>query len=213
MCFSKNLSLLSFIFGIASSLLLIFFGNKESSDTNKAIGYFFIFVSFMQFIEYLIWSDIDCKKGLNMIGSVFGPIFNHLQPICILILCTIFLKSSYIIPNKILIFINAIYLLYVVYEYYIYIIKDRCIKKNKYGHLDWIWKYNFNYIFYYVISFINIINFYKNINLIISVIVSYFLLVISIFEFHENIGELWCLMVTGIPLVNLFVQRVLGINN
>jgi hypothetical protein len=170
-------------------------------------------VSFMQFIEYLIWSDIDCKKGLNMIGSVFGPIFNHLQPICILILCTIFLKSSYIIPNKILIFINAIYLLYVVYEYYIYIIKDRCIKKNKYGHLDWIWKYNFNYIFYYVISFINIINFYKNINLIISVIVSYFLLVISIFEFHENIGELWCLMVTGIPLVNLFVQRVLGINN
>ena len=123
------------------------------------------------------------------------------------------MKSSDIIPNKILILTNTIYLLYVVYEYYAYIIKDRCIKKNKYGHLDWIWKYNFNYIFYYAISFINIINFCQNINLMIAVIVSCILLVISMFRFQENIGEFWCLMVTGVPLVNLFVQRVLGINN
>ena len=47
----------------------------------------------------------------------------------------------------------------------------------------------------------------------IAVIVSCILLVISMFRFQENIGEFWCLMVTGVPLVNLFVQRVLGINN
>ncbi len=46
MCYSKNLSLTSFLFGIISSILLIKYGNIESKNTNLAIGSFFIFVSF-----------------------------------------------------------------------------------------------------------------------------------------------------------------------
>ena len=42
---------------------------------------------------------------------------------------------------------------------------------------------------------------------------SYLLLFISILEFKQNIGELWCLMVTGVPFVNLFIQKVFNINN
>ena len=215
MCYSKKLSLLSFIFGIFSSLMLIQFGNKESYKTNVAIGLFFMFVSIMQLIEYFIWSDIKCKNGLNKLGSYLGPLFNHLQPVVLLIIASIYLKSFNIIPTNIIIFLNVLYIIYILYQYYVYIrdLKNICIGVNNENHLDWKWKYNFKYLFYFSISLINITNFYKNKNLIIAILVSYFLLFISYFNFHKNVGELWCLMVTGVPLVNLFVQKVFHINN
>jgi len=61
MCYSKQLSIKSFLFGIFCGLSLIIFGNKESSETNKVIGLFFIFTSFMQLIDYILWKDINCK--------------------------------------------------------------------------------------------------------------------------------------------------------
>ncbi len=78
MCFSKDLSLSSFIFGITDSFSLIYLGNEKSSNTNKMIGYYILFITFMQLIEYLIWLDIDCKSGLNNFASIIRPIFNHL---------------------------------------------------------------------------------------------------------------------------------------
>ena len=100
MCYSKDLSLTSFIFGITSSISLIYLGNDKSSNTNKMIGYYFLFVTFMQLIEYLIWTDINCTSGLNNFSSIVGPLFNHLQPVVLLILATIFLDSANIIPPE-----------------------------------------------------------------------------------------------------------------
>jgi len=215
MCYSKNLSLLSFLFGIFSSILLIKFGNKESLNTNYAIGFFFIFVSVMQLIEYFIWSDINCKSGLNKFGAYLGPLFNHFQPVILLLLASIYLKNSNIIPLNYIIFINILYVIYVLYKYYIYIFdtKNLCIGLNNEKHINWKWKTNFTYVFYFIISLINIINYYKNYNLILAIIASYILLFISINKFNNNIGEFWCLMVTGVPLLNLFIQKVLNINN
>ena len=215
MCYSKDLSLLSLTFGITSSLTLIFFGNKQSSSTNKAIGYFYLFVSLMQLVEYFIWSDIDCTNGLNKFGSFIGPILNHLQPVILLVLANIFIESSNIMGSDIIIPANILYLLYTIYKYYQYIqdSSNLCVKTNSCGHLNWTWKKDYNYIFYFAISFLNIINFYTNTNLIISFMLSYLLLIISILKFNENIGEFWCLMVTGIPFVNLFMEKILNINN
>ena len=72
MCYSRDLSLSSLLFGIFSSFTLIYLGNKESSSTNKAIGYYFLFVSFMQLVEYFIWIDIDCDNGFNKAGALLG---------------------------------------------------------------------------------------------------------------------------------------------
>ena len=47
----------------------------------------------------------------------------------------------------------------------------------------------------------------------ISFGISYLLLIVSIFNFNQNVGEFWCLMVTGVPLINLFMENVLNINN
>jgi hypothetical protein len=215
MCYSKNLSLISFIFGIISSILLIKYGNLESKNTNLAIASFFIFVSIMQFIEYLMWSDIKCENGLNKFGSLFGPILNHLQPIMLIIISIIYLKSINIISNNLLILSNLTYLIYAIYKYINFVNEPNnlCTEINSEGHLSWKWIKNFNYNYYHLLIFINLINYYNNKNLIGSKIISYIMFLISYYKFNKNIGEFWCLMVTGIPLFNLGLQKILNINN
>lgn len=215
MCYSKDLSITSLSFGIIASLSLIYFGNSQSSSTNKAIGYFFLFVTLMQLVEYFLWIDIDCVNGLNKIGSLIGPILNHLQPLVLLVLATFYLQPANLISPNIVIPTNILYLIYVGYQYYKYISSQSnlCVKTNNFGHLDWTWKKDFNYTFYFAISFINVANYYTNTNLMVSFGLSYLLLIASIFNFNENIGEFWCLMVTGIPFINLFMENILNINN
>lgn len=215
MCYSKNLSLLSFLFGLSCSYILMEFGNIESYNTNKTIGYFFIFVSFMQFIEFLLWSDINCNNNLNKLASSIGPLFNHFQPVMLYGLSNMYLKSNNLIDNNILLGANGLYTLYVLTKFKNYIQDDKnlCTGLNDVGHLDWNWKQDFNYTFYHLMMAINLINYANNINLVISIIASYILLGISINKFNQNIGEFWCLMVTSIPLLNIFIQKGLNINN
>ena len=215
MCYSKDLSLLSFIFGITSGILLIKFGNIENYNTNKAIASFFIFVSLMQFIEYLMWSDLKCDNGLNKISSYFGPILNHLQPIMLLVVCFTYLRSNHIISDKLLIFTNLTFFIYTAYKYinYIKAPENLCTKTNEEGHLSWNWINDFNYNFYHILVFINLINYSSNKNLVTSMVISYIMFIISYYKFNKNIGEFWCLMVTGVPLVNLGMQKIFHINN
>lgn len=215
MCYSKETSMMSFIFGLTTSFLLIKYGNMASDSTNKTIGYFFMFVSFMQLVEYFIWSDLDCVSGSNKFASIVGPLLNHLQPIVLFLLANIYLQSTHIIASNIIITTNIFYLFYVGYKYYNYVKQQSnlCIKENYKEHLDWTWKKDFNYNIYHFILFINIINYSNNINLIMTIIVSYIILYFSSYNFKDNIGEFWCLIVTGIPLFNLFMQRILDINN
>ncbi len=215
MCYSKNTSLISFLFGLSTSFVLIELGNSQSNSTNMAIGYFFMFVSIMQFIEYLIWSDPNCVKGWNKLGAILGPIFNHLQPVVLFIFASIYLQSSNVLPNDFVVISNILYLCYVGYKYYQFIdnSSNLCVGTNNQGHIDWTWKKDFDYNFYHLIMLINFTNFYSNTNLFVAIGVSYLVLLFSIYNFKENIGEFWCLIVTGIPLVNLFIQKVLGINN
>jgi hypothetical protein len=215
MCYSKELSLMSLKFGILASVTLLYFGNKESIPTNKTISYFYLFVSLMQLVEYFLWIDINCKNGYNKLGAIIGPILNHLQPVVMLLLSSRYLVSTKVIENNILLFLNIIYLIYVYNKYIKYLSnKDNlCVKTNECNHLDWTWKKDFNYIYYFIISFVNIINYYNNINLMISFSLSYLLLLISMFKFQKNIGEFWCLMVTGIPFINIIIQKLFNSNN
>lgn len=215
MCYSRNLSLTSFIFGIMSSVLLLKYGNEESKNTNLAIASFFIFVSIMQFIEYLLWSDINCVNGLNKFGSIIGPLFNQLQPVMLLIFASMYVKSLNLIPNNLLITVNLTYLIYMAYKYINFIddSNNLCTGINSEGHLSWKWMNDFNYKYYHLLLLINLINYYNNINFIGSNIITYILFIISYYKFNKNVGEIWCLMVTGAPLFNLFLQKILNINN
>lgn len=215
MCYSAELSLTSLSFGIFASLMLINYGSEQSKNTNKAIGYFFLFVTLMQLVEYFLWIDADCTNGFNKVGALLGPILNHLQPIVLLVIATIFLEPANLISQNIVIPANILYLIYCASEYVKYVSNksNLCVGTNECDHLNWTWKKDFNYMFYFAISFINIANFYTNTNLMVSFGTSYLLLIVSIFGFNKNIGEFWCLMVTGVPLINLFMENILNINN
>ena len=211
MCFSKNLSMMSFLFGIFSSVMLITFGNKQYYNTNLAIGIFYIFVSLMQLIEYCMWCDIKCKSGLNRLASLFGPLLNTFQPVIIVIILYIFIKPSNIIPINIIYILNIIYSMYIFYMYYIYLNKNiLCTGLNKDNHLDWSWKYAFNYIFYFIILFVNFANFIQNKYILIAFIFTILSFVFFYFKFYKNMGEFWCLFVTGIPLIILAIQKVIN---
>jgi len=217
MCFSAKLSLTSFLVGIVSSVLLITYGNEESKKTNKAIGYFFMFVSLMQLIEYFMWKDLKCVNGLNKTASILGPLFNHLQPIVLLVLGYHYIDNG-IVDKNIMLIINALFFGYVIKKYNPGLI---CTTVNKLtrtdtetcdAHLDWQWKYGFDYKIYHSVMLINAFQFIKNKNLMTSFILSYIILYFNILNKH-NVGELWCFSVTGMPLINLFMQKVLKVNN
>ena len=99
MCYTKELSMSSFIFGIITSILLIKYGDEKYKSENKAIGIFFIYISFAQLIEYLIWSDLECKTGSNKFASQVGPLLINLQPVVFYSIFSYYVQRFFN-PNK-----------------------------------------------------------------------------------------------------------------
>jgi len=200
MCISKNLSILSFVVSIVSSILLLKFG---LAPENKVISYYMIFVGLMQLVDYGAWIDLTCTKGTNRISSILGPLLNHIQPLLFLVLAYYYLQSSSIINDKLLVALGIIYCGYMIYKYIHYLnIGDLCIRTDSLEHLIWQWGNNYNYWGYHLLFLLGIINFYKYKGLLIFYIAAYILYSISIKS------EIWCFLVTGIPFLNLLVQKL-----
>ena len=85
MCYSARVSLGTFLIGTVGSLLIVSFGHW----VDKVIGFFWFFVSSMQFIEYLLWSHQICDDW-NRAISYAGMILNHLQPMVLGVLFLLF---------------------------------------------------------------------------------------------------------------------------
>ncbi len=205
MCFTKELSLTSLIVGIGSSLALFLFGNKKVKNTNLAICLFFLFVSFMQFFDLMMWSDQRCQS-INRLASIAGPLFNHLQPVVFLLLSWYFVGSNHMVPSIILVPVNILYCVYVADRYKHYLeTEDLCTETNEDNQLDWEWKYNFNYTIFFCVSLLNYINFFHDINIVLVVAFSYLLMFASN-QWKQNNGQIWCVLVTSVPLVPLLFQ-------
>jgi hypothetical protein len=201
MCFSKKSSLLTFITGVIGSLLLIFYGNKKYRKENLIAGLFFIFVSFMQIFDYLIWGDIDNKDGINHYSTLLAPLFNHTQPTFLFILCENVYKK-YNIFNFLL---NCIYFIYVIIKYIQFIsYKNNLVTSKKYGYLYWKWKNDFNYYFYFFILTFNIFIYMPVFYGIIFFLLGIFTLLFSLKYFYYNTSELWCYFSAFTPLILLF---------
>ena len=203
MCFSKKSSLLTFVIGVIGSLLLIFYGNKKYVKENLIAGLFLIFVSFMQFFDYLMWSDIDNKDGINHYSTLLAPLFNHTQPTVLFILC----ESIYKKYNIINFLLNFIYFIYVIVKYIQFISKNNLVTSKKYGHLYWKWKNDFNYFFYLFIFTINIFVYMPLFYGLIFFLLALFTLLSALKYFYNNASELWCYFAAFTPLVILFFFR------
>jgi len=76
MCFSSQISILTFTIGTVFSLLLIKYGNPIFKKENLASGIFLVFISMIQGMDFLFWIDLKNKLGINKITTIFGPILN-----------------------------------------------------------------------------------------------------------------------------------------
>ena len=139
MCFSKESSIISYLAGLIPSYLLLISDNKY----NKHIGLFCLVFIQMQFAEFLMWSDINCKNKLNQYGSKFAHIILSFQPLSILIGAYYF--KTTILDQKLLLALTLIYTILFLIAIYHQFFKKKvklCSKTNKRGQL--IWDFNIN---------------------------------------------------------------------
>jgi len=100
MCYSAEVSLLTFTIGFGFSILL----TMRTHKYHKLLGYFLGFVSLMQFIEFLLWRHQICDTYHKSL-SVLGMILNHAQPVILA------LVTAYIYRKN----INAIVIIALIY--------------------------------------------------------------------------------------------------
>lgn len=221
MCYTKNASIVALITGLTSSLALIFLGNEKYANENLSIGLFFILVSFVQLMDYLIYIDPKCKTGANQIAGYVGSFLTILQPSFIFFLFMILLKPTdknalYNKHMNFFIAVNVLYLIgfYVMYSHYI--LSQNVCSKQENGRFVWSWRYgpiaSFTYFGYPIVLLINVIlllsinKFYINLAIILTTI-AYF---ISKLNYQNHVAEFWCYFSNSVPLIILVIQRIIG---
>lgn len=215
MCWNKDISIIAFIFIIISCYILINLNNNKINDKqlkqNKIIGFYILFVGIMQLIDYLIWIDLDCKKGFNKLSGILGPLFNYLQPTILILALLIFTKLNFKSLNLFELFIiivNILYFIYIIITYFVYL-KGNICSNVKSGHLKWSWgNNNIWIILYFIVSGLNLILYYYYGYNLIPMILGILFLVLSIIYFNQNIGELWCFFVVLIPILEIIRQLI-----
>jgi hypothetical protein len=209
MCYTKQASISAFAVGVISSLLLIFFGDPLYRNQNIAIGLSFIFTSFMQLVDYMIYIDPNCKNGWNEVAGKIGPILNVLQPLVIYIFILLFVENSSI---KLLASSwNILYVIYVLNVYSQYFQKGNFCSFQLKGRPRWTW-YNFFgtrwEIFYLLILYLNLLTLWKfKYFKVYTILITLFFL-ISYFNYKNHIGEFWCWFVNSVPLIILILQKL-----
>jgi len=199
MCFSKEVSLATFLIGTIGGILCV-----SNDDPNyKIIGYFFIFVSLMQGIEYLLWNNLTCDST-NKILSYTGMILNHLQPVVLVLLLYIYSRESFNKHRKIILSLIGIYLAIIVP--YSLQFKNECTVSDQ-GNLNWKWNYLDNQFLTYsiFISIIVALGFFfpnKKYGIIFSLyaFISYFSSTI-IYWSKPVIGSMWCFLSAFAPFI------------
>ena len=190
--------------GTISSFILIKNGNPKYKSENIIFGIFLIFISSIQFMDFLFWIDLNNKLGINHIMTIIGPLINLGQPLILYIIKLIYftpeLLSGNYLPILILI-LNLLYLLYLIRLFINFISNEKLVTSTKDNHLKWPWiKYSIP-LFYLLLLPINIFyltNFKYSLFLFF---ITYLFFYLSHKYFSYNISELWCFFGAFIPII------------
>jgi len=205
MCFSANVSLLTFAIGIIGSIMCINLG----SQMDKMVGYFIGFVSLMQGVEYLLWRHQKCDLYNNTI-SMIGMILNHLQPIVLAIVILYFNTKLASINKNIIILIILLYTLIIIpYSIqYFYHPNYQCVLKGTTNpHLIWKWnKMKYSQVVYTIFFIVFCSLFLLGLPTLNNGLFACFL---AIFTYGTSaiiypqgpVGALWCFYVIFIPIL------------
>lgn len=207
MCFNYKVSLLTFTIGTIFSILLIKFGNPQYKLENKISGIFLIFISLIQWMDFLFWIDIKNDYGINKITTILGPILNVGQPLILYLIKYYYYQPNiwkgWNLPVAIL---NLLYLMYFLSIYTKFIYKEKLITGTHHNHLSWPWLKYTNPLYYLILLVINIFYLFNFKYALVLFLITYFFLFISRKYFYYNTGELWCFFGAFIPLIMFFVS-------
>jgi hypothetical protein len=206
MCFNYKVSLFTFVIGTIFSILLITNGNKKYALENKTSGVFFLFISAIQFMDFLFWIDLKNKYGINRIATILGPILNVGQPTILYLIKYLFYVPDFTtITDKVVAVLNLSYFIYFIVIYINYLSTEKLVTGTEYGHLKWPWIKYANPSFYLVLFAINIFYLFNIKYALYLFSITYFFLYLSRKYFHYNTGELWCFFGAFIPLIMYFI--------
>jgi hypothetical protein len=194
MCFSAEVSLLTFTIGVVFSILIFQF--KEPSYKIFA-GYLF-YISLMQLIEFLLWTHQECDD-YNRRTSIAGMFLSHLQPIVLAILMVSFYKQT----NNMKLYILVISILYliIIIPYSMKFLKDesiQCTLKKDNPHLIWNWTNNHHAKLAYMFYFISVTTLLlfgvpdRKLAYIFTFLHSLTLLTSYLFYSRPYLGSIWC---------------------
>jgi hypothetical protein len=205
MCFSANVSLITFLIGITGSALCFKVGTVEY----KIVGIFFAFVVLMQLIEYLLWKHQICDSyNKNLTRSAL--LINHLQPI-ILVACIFLFNKENVSPKMIwlLVFYTVVISLYS----FKFLKSGSCtMKSNTSGNSHLIWKWNIldhadiiYAIFLISLMLIGIWGFPTKSSGILFALLCFFSFMFSRFIYGKQnvVGAMWCFFAAFIPIFYL----------
>ena len=209
MCFNYKVSIFTFLIGTIFSIILIKYGNKKYTLENTVTGIFLIFISLIQFMDFLLWIDIDNTIGINKITTILGPILNVCQPLILYAIKYVYYKpdiytlTNYNFPIAIL---NFSYLVFFINMYIKFLSSSKLITQVKNNHLDWPWLKYSNSYFYLILLLINIFYLFDFKYALTLFSVVYFFLFISVKYFSYNAGELWCFFGSFTPLIMYYLS-------
>jgi hypothetical protein len=193
MCWNENVSLNTFIFGIAALLFIWYNNNYTQYKLNEFnnIYFFYVIISFIsiQLVEYFLWKSIRYKNNdMNKIFSIIGWVFIRiLQPLSIILL----IPSGYNTMKNVLFTLYFLFfiLIYLYKFFYNQVVFVTSIHKN--GHLDWKWAYLYNYerilFVLYMIIFLTLFLTAPDLAFIGIVTILY-----SMNNIRSTFGSMWC---------------------
>jgi hypothetical protein len=203
MCFSKEVSLGTFIIGVIGSALVYSFNTK----IDKILAIFFFYIILMQLLEFILWNNLTCNV-INKITTFTAIILNATQPVVLAML----VLYNYKLPNQTSLIIYTILysLMMLIYNLQT---KTLCTLKNKFNHLEWKWNSLFMYIFAYImyilyLSYIILSIPYKWNKMLILIILLSYLLSIYIYWGTNNIDSLWCFFAAFFPIIWFIFRKI-----
>ena len=200
MCWNQYVSINTFVFGIFV-LLLVKFNNSFSSYKidffKNNYAYFFILsVITMQFIEFLLWRNIN-NTLINQIISIFGLVLLSLQPFTSILL----IRDNDQLKDKLLTIYTIPAIIFLIYTIYTTNIHTTI---SKFGHLAWQWTNNKTPFFNFIVLIFYLIFLFFPLMYNRYYIPFVFLIIYLIFKYYYSkdgsANSLWCFSINVVML-------------
>ena len=205
MCYSAEKSLETLIINHISSLLLYY-------TYDPIMGMFFLYVGFMQFFDYMFWTNQE-KNNTNYWCTKLAMMENNSQPIVLALFISYFTNSWLYLYEIVTVTIYSIIaFFYGIYSWYH--IDYTLVTKNSSPGLFWQWNYLPGGLTFYMLFLITIcilfIRFTYPMNYIF-IFISIISFILSWYKYKKNksVGRMWCFFTGYLPIFMMFLYMIL----